>query len=59
MLFRSIVHKFITTGTIEEKIDKIIQQKTELADSVIGSSGENWITEMSNEEIVNMLRLEV
>ena len=54
-----IVHKFITTGTIEEKIDKIIQQKTELADSVIGSSGENWITEMSNEEIVNMLRLEV
>ena len=54
-----IVHKFITTGTIEEKIDRMIQQKTELANSVIGKSGENWITEMSNEEIMNMLRLEV
>ena len=54
-----IVHKFITTGTIEEKIDRMIQQKTELAESVIGKGGENWITEMSNEEIMNMLRLEV
>ena len=54
-----IVHKFITTGTIEEKIDRMISQKTELAQSVIGDGGENWITEMSNDELMNMLRLEM
>ena len=54
-----IVHKFITTGTIEEKIDRMISQKTELAQSVIGDGGESWITEMSNDELMNMLRLEM
>ena len=52
-----IVHKFVTTGTIEEKIDQMIRDKTELAESVIGHGGENWITEMSNDEIMGMLRL--
>ncbi len=54
-----IVHKFVTTGTIEEKIDKMIRDKTELAESVIGKGGENWITEMSNDEIMGMLRLQL
>ena len=54
-----IVHKFITTGTIEEKIDRMIAQKTELAENVIGNGGENWITEMSDDELMGMLRLEV
>ncbi len=53
-----IVHKFVAAGTIEEKIDQMIRDKVELADSVIGSGGENWITEMSNDQIMNMLRLE-
>ncbi len=54
-----MVHKFICQGTIEEKIDKLIESKRELAENVIGSGGENWITEMSNEELLSMLRLEV
>ena len=52
-----IVHKFVTTGTIEERIDSMIKDKTELAESVIGNGGENWITEMSDAEIMGMLRL--
>lgn len=52
-----IVHKFVTTGTIEERIDSMIKDKTSLAESVIGKGGENWITEMSNDEIMGMLRL--
>ena len=52
-----IVHKFVTTGTIEERIDSMIKDKTELAESVIGKGGENWITEMSDAEIMGMLRL--
>ncbi len=53
-----MVHKFVCRGTIEEKIDEMISSKMELAQNVIGSGGENWITEMSNEELLSMLRLE-
>jgi non-specific serine/threonine protein kinase len=55
-----MVHKFVTTGTIEEKIDEIIESKVQLSKDVIGeSSGESWVTEMSNRELLNMFRLEV
>ncbi len=53
-----IVHKLVCRGTIEEKIDEMISAKKELAENVVGSGGENWITEMSNEELMNILRLE-
>ena len=53
-----IVHKFVCAGTIEERIDAMLRDKSELAEQVIGeSSGENWITEMTNEEILDMMRL--
>ena len=54
-----MVHKFVCQGTVEEKIDKLIESKKALAENVIGSGGENWITEMSNDELLSMLRLEV
>ena len=54
-----IVHKFVASGTIEEKIDEMINSKSELARSIVGSSGENWITEMNDEDLLNMMRLEV
>ena len=54
-----MVHKFITTGTIEEKIDAIIESKTKLAQDVIAAStGENWVTELSDRELMNLFRLE-
>ena len=53
-----IVHKFVTKGTIEERIDEIINNKKTLAESVIGT-GEHWITELSNQEIISMMRLTV
>ncbi|MEL6843621.1 MAG: SNF2-related protein, partial [Bacteroidota bacterium] len=40
------VHRFLTQGSFEEKIDKMIQQKKELADLTV-SSGEKWIGELS------------
>lgn len=52
-----MVHKLICQGTIEEKIDAMIESKKELSDHVIGSQGEKWITELSNEELMRMLRL--
>jgi non-specific serine/threonine protein kinase len=55
-----MVYKFVTTGTIEEKIDAIIESKIEMADNVIAeSTGENWVTEMSDNELMNLFRLEV
>lgn len=53
-----IVHKLVCRNTIEEKIDEIISGKLQLAQDVIGSGGENWITELGNEELINLLRLE-
>lgn len=51
-----LVHKFITIGTVEEKIDKMIENKKELAQSIVGS-GEGWITEMSMEKLRELFSL--
>lgn len=53
-----VVHKLVCEGTVEEKIDAMIESKKALAENVIGSAGEKWITELSNEELMSMLRLE-
>lgn len=54
-----MVHKLVCQGTIEEKIDEIIRSKEELAENVIGSGSESWITELSNEELFSLLRLDM
>lgn len=54
-----VVHKLVCEGTIEEKIDAMITSKKELAENVIGSGGEKWITELNNDELMSMLRLEL
>jgi SNF2 family DNA or RNA helicase len=50
------VYKFITNGTLEEGIDKMIEQKQGLSDKVISAEGK-WITEMTDEEVMNLIRL--
>jgi SNF2 family DNA or RNA helicase len=39
---RVLVHKFITSGSVEEKIDRMIQEKSKLAEEIVGS-GEDWL----------------
>ena len=53
------VHKLVCEKTIEEKIDQMLKLKKELAENVIGGSGENWITDLSNEELLSVLRLDM
>jgi SNF2 family DNA or RNA helicase len=50
------VHKFVTVGTLEEKIDEMIESKKGLAESVLGG-GEAWITDLSTEELQDLVRL--
>lgn len=45
-----MVHRFITKNTFEEKIDRMIQNKRELAELTV-TSGENWIGKLSNKEL--------
>jgi len=50
------VHKFVTTGTLEEMIDDMIESKKGLAQAIVGS-GENWLTEMSTDELRKIVAL--
>ena len=52
-----IIHKFVAKGTIEERVNDIIESKKTLAENII-STGEHWITEFSNDEIISMMKLE-
>ncbi|MBY6037846.1 DEAD/DEAH box helicase [Fictibacillus nanhaiensis] len=49
------VHKMITLGTLEEKIDMMLESKKELSEKVIQS--ENWITELSTDELKDLFTL--
>jgi SNF2 family DNA or RNA helicase len=51
------VHKFVCTGTLEEKINDIIESKKHLAEKTI-ESGENWLTELNTDQLRNLLLLE-
>ena len=52
-----IVHKFVCKGTVEERIDDMIESKIELSRKLLSSGAESWITEMSNDQIREMFTL--
>ncbi len=45
-----LVHKLVSTGTIEERIDEVITSKRALAQRVVGT-GERWVTQLSTDEL--------
>ncbi|MFX1568330.1 MAG: DEAD/DEAH box helicase [Promethearchaeota archaeon] len=51
------VYKFVTSGTIEEKIDALLEEKKELADKIITSTGESWISDLNEEKLRELLVL--
>ncbi|WP_164821446.1 DEAD/DEAH box helicase [Paenibacillus koleovorans] len=50
------VHKFITLGTLEERIDEMIERKQGLSQQIVGA-GEQWITELSTDELRDLFTL--
>jgi SNF2 family DNA or RNA helicase len=50
------VHKFICVGTMEERIDRMIKDKSEVAENVVGT-GEEWLTELSTDQLKELFAL--
>jgi SNF2 family DNA or RNA helicase len=50
------VHKFVCLGTLEERIDEMLEQKKALAEQIVGA-GENWLSELSNHELRELVTL--
>ncbi len=50
------VYKFVCLGTLEERIDRMIESKKELAENVVGT-GEGWLTELSTDELREVFAL--
>ncbi|NCP07846.1 MAG: ATP-dependent helicase [Deltaproteobacteria bacterium CG_4_8_14_3_um_filter_51_11] len=54
-----IVHKFICRGTVEEKIDALMEDKTNLAEDILKAGAESMLTEMSNDELLKVVALDI
>ena len=54
-----LVHKFVTRGTIEEKIDALMRAKQELANALLEGGAEKALTEMTDDEILAMVSLDI
>lgn len=50
------VHKLVTGGTLEERIDQLLRRKRSVADSVVGS-GEDWITNFDDAQLQALVAL--
>ncbi|GLY84322.1 hypothetical protein Airi02_022510 [Actinoallomurus iriomotensis] len=50
------VRKFICVGTMEERVDEMIERKKALAERIVGT-GEGWLTELSVAELRDVVRL--
>ncbi|MBA7532706.1 hypothetical protein ES705_24936 [subsurface metagenome] len=51
------VYKFITNRTIEEKIDALLEEKRDLSEKIVTSTGESWISNLNNEKLKELLVL--
>jgi SNF2 family DNA or RNA helicase len=54
-----LVHKFVCKGTVEERIDQLIADKQRLSDEVLSGGGEVKLTELSNEELLELVSLDL
>ena len=54
-----LVHKFVCQGTVEEKIDAMIDAKKALSDELLTGSGEIKLTEMKDDELLRLVALDL
>ena len=54
-----LVHKFICRGTVEDKIDQLIESKTQLVGDILGGGADIALTEMKDEELLKLVTLDL
>jgi non-specific serine/threonine protein kinase len=54
-----LVHKFVCRGTVEEKIDRMIEDKRQLAGDFLSVGAEATLTEMKNDELIRLVALDL
>jgi non-specific serine/threonine protein kinase len=54
-----LVHKFVCRGTIEEKIDELIEAKTQLAGELLEGGAEKMLTEMTDAQLIRFVSLDI
>ncbi|MCR4414095.1 MAG: DEAD/DEAH box helicase [Thermoguttaceae bacterium] len=54
-----LVHKFVCRGTVEERIDAMIEEKTQLASEILEGGAEKMLTEMTDAELIRFVSLDV
>jgi len=54
-----LVHKFVCRGTIEERIDALIESKRQMAEELLGGGGEINLTELGDRELLDLVRLDL
>ena len=54
-----LVHKFICRGTIEDRIDQMIESKQKLVSDVLEGGAELLLTEMSDRELLDLVKLDI
>ena len=54
-----LVHKFVCRGTVEEKIDALVEAKIGLSNQVVEAGGETLLTELGNQDLLRMVALDI
>ncbi len=54
-----LVHKFICRGTVEDKIDRMIESKRGLAGDLLGGGADVLVTEMKDKELLDLVTLDL
>jgi len=54
-----LVHKFVCRGTVEERIDQMIDEKVKLAGDILGGGAETLLTEMKDDELLSLVALDL
>ncbi len=54
-----LVHKFVCRGTVEEKIDELMESKSRLAKDILEGGAELLLTEMKDDELLRLVALDI
>jgi SNF2 family DNA or RNA helicase len=54
-----LVHKFVCRGTVEDKIDALIESKRELAGDFLSAGADMVLTEMADDELIKLVTLDL